>query len=103
LPLRDSECDFACINMVLHHLSQPISALKEIWRIIKPDGFLFITDFCRHNLESMRTDYGDMWLGFDTQMFADSLIQAGFKIKEHTQQPVAKGLALHLALAQKTI
>ena len=35
LPLRDCEADFASINMVLHHLSNPENALAEIRRVLR--------------------------------------------------------------------
>ncbi len=64
LPLRDGEADFACINLVLHHLSRPQDALREIARVVRPDGLLLVSDFDRHQQENMRAVYGDRWLGF---------------------------------------
>ena len=100
LPLRDGEAHFACINLVLHHLSEPLSALKEIRRILQSGGLLLATDFDKHGNEQMRKDYGDRWLGFDERMLHDILAKTGFTMRRTTRQPVGKGLCLLLALAE---
>lgn len=100
LPLRDGEVDFACINMVLHHLSDPAAVLAEVRRVIRPGGFLMVTDFDRHNNERMRSDYGDRWLGFEAAALGGLLEEAGYVVSNLRHQPVAQGLALHLMLAQ---
>ncbi|MDY3809384.1 metalloregulator ArsR/SmtB family transcription factor [Desulfovibrio sp. PG-178-WT-4] len=96
LPLRDHEADFACINLVLHHLSAPEEGLREISRIMAPGGRLFVADFLRHNDETMRSRYGDRWLGFEENELAAGLEQAGFAILNSARQPVGRGLALLL-------
>ena len=101
LPLRDGEADFASINMVLHHLSDPHIALGEIRRVLRSGGLLMVTDFDRHDNERMRTDYGDRWLGFDGAHLDALLAEAGFSVRERRRQEVEKGLALHLVLAEK--
>ncbi len=101
LPLRDGEADFACINLVLHHLSDPVTALEEIARVLCPGGLLLITDFDRHSLEDMRLTYGDRWLGFDRHDLEQALEKAGFEPDRYSHQNVNKGLALHLVLARK--
>ena len=101
LPLRDGEAGFACINLVLHHLSHPLDALKETARILHPGGVLFITDFDQHTQESMRTLYGDRWLGFSLDTLRGFLDKAGFAAADYRLQPVKKGLALHLLLARR--
>lgn len=101
LPLRDGEADFASINMVLHHLSNPESALAEIRRVLRPGGLLMVADFDRHNQERMRLDYGDLWLGFDEAAMTGLLEAAGFEIVSYTRRPVEQELALNLTLARR--
>ena len=98
LPLRDHEADFACINLVLHHLSAPEEGLREIRRIMAPGGRL--ADFLRHNDETMRSRYGDRWLGFEENELATGLEQAGFAVLDSARQPVGRGLALLLTGAE---
>lgn len=102
LPLRDNEADFACINLVLHHLSDPRIALSEIERVLAPHGLLFISDFVQHKEEKMRRNYGDRWLGFSKENLEAYLQEFGFKITQYKTQKVKMGLQLHLLIAQKS-
>ncbi len=101
LPLRNEEVDFACINMVMHHVSSPEKALLEVYRSLKPQGSLIITDFDKHNNERMRTDYGDHWLGFATDTMADLLTASGFVVSQTKLHPVEQGLSLAITCAIK--
>lgn len=99
LPLRDHEADFVCINLVLHHLSDPVEVLLEVRRILAPGGRLFVADFLRHDDETMRSRYGDRWLGFDEEQLTGGLRRAGFSLLSCTRQPVGRGLSLLLLVA----
>lgn len=101
LPLRDGEADFASINMVLHHLSEPQFALREIRRVLRPGGLVMVTDFDRHTQEKMRSDYGDLWLGFDEVTLKKLLLTAGLEVITSTRRPVEQDLALNLTLARR--
>lgn len=101
LPLRDGEADFACINLVLHHLSQPAAAMQEIARVLRPGGLVLVTDFDRHQAEDMRTVYGDRWLGFSREDMLGVLAAAGLEPVELRRRDVKMGLALHLVLARR--
>lgn len=102
LPLGDGEASFACINLVMHHLSTPESALREIRRILTPNGLLFVTDFDKHNDESMRSEYGDRRLGFAQETITTLLRDAGFQLRSVERRPVQKGLTLLLLRAVRT-
>lgn len=102
LPLRDGEADFICINLVLHHLSRPSTSLAEIARVLHPGGLVLVTDFDQHNQESMRTIYGDRWLGFSLDELSSAMARTGLTIVDYRRQPVKKDLALHLILARKS-
>jgi ArsR family transcriptional regulator len=101
LPLRDAEADFACINLVLHHLARPGDAFPEIARVLKPGGLALIADFDRHQTESMRVVYGDCWLGFSLADLTGAMAGSGLEVTRIRRQEVEKGLALHLLLARK--
>ena len=100
LPLRDHEADFACINLVLHHLSDPGEGLREIRRSLTTGGHLFVADFLQHHDETMRSRYGDRWLGFDEERLQERLRQAGFEVLSCTRQAVGRGLFLLLVQAR---
>ena len=99
LPLADGEAQFACLNMVLHHLSHPDEALREIHRILTPGAYLVVTDFDKHEMEAMRTEYGDRWLGFSSDEIKTILNRAGFEAETPSRVPVRKGLYVLLTRA----
>ena len=99
LPLRDQEADFACINLVLHHLPVPAEGLAEARRIMSSGGTLFLADFLNHNDETMRSRYGDHWLGFDEASLLATLERVGFSPAEPRREPVGRGLTLLLLTA----
>lgn len=100
LPLRDREADFACINLVLHHLSDPAEALREIRRIMALGGRLFVADFQRHADETMRSRYGDRWLGFDEQQLGLDLNTAGFAVLHCKHMQVNRNMTMLLLSAE---
>ena len=78
LPLRDGEAEIALTNLVLHHLSEPKKAIKEVHRILKSKGFFFIFDLLLHQDESVRQKFGDLWLGFSIDILKSWLKESGF-------------------------
>ena len=71
--------------MVLHHLSSPLDAIKEIFRVLKRKGTFVIIDFLKHSSEQMRTKYGDRWLGFERQEIKKWLKEAKFIINDEAE------------------
>ncbi|MGE5340076.1 MAG: ArsR/SmtB family transcription factor [Candidatus Omnitrophota bacterium] len=80
LPLREGEADAAVINMVLHHIAEPLKAIKEAYRAIKSHGVFILMDLGSHDQENMRKRFGDRWLGFSEADIRKYLAAAGFKI-----------------------
>lgn len=99
LPLADHEADFACINLVLHHLGRPFEIFSEVHRVLTLRGRLFIADFKRHTDEDMRQRYGDHWLGFDPEEIEKELQGSGFRILSRESQPVGKNLEIFFLTA----
>ena len=77
LPYADHSFDGVISNSLLHHLANPAVCLKEIKRVLKPKGFLFLRDLIRPEtstqlqtlVETLGQDYSD----HQQQLFADSL------------------------------
>lgn len=76
LPLADDSADAAVANMVLHHAPDPAAMLREMARVVRPGGWLAITDEIEHPYEWMRVEQADIWLGFTesdvASFFADA-------------------------------
>ena len=101
LPLRDGETDFVVMSMVLHHIIHPEAAISEAARILEQGGGLLLVDFKRHDNESMRTEYGDRWLGFADEDVNAWLDRAGFVVSSLDAFPVNKGLVVNMFRATK--
>lgn len=73
----DAAYDIVMSNSIVHHIPQPGLVLKELWRILKPGGLLFVRDLMRPDDETtldhiVRTYAGDS-NAHQQQMFRDSL------------------------------
>ena len=76
LPLPDSSMDAVFANMVLHHCPDPLAAIREMVRILRPAGRLVITDMDVHSYEWLKTEMADQWLGFERSQIRDWFEQA---------------------------
>jgi len=74
IPFNTESIQGAFINMVLHHISEPLIVIKEISRILKVNGILLLIELLAHKDEKMRDKYADLWLGFN-----ESEIESWFK------------------------
>ncbi|MDD5371644.1 MAG: arsenite methyltransferase, partial [Anaerolineaceae bacterium] len=77
LPLPDESVDIAFANMYLHHCIDPLGAIREMARIVKPGGRLVITDMDAHNHAWMKTEMSDVWQGFEREQVRTWLKDAG--------------------------
>lgn len=77
LPLGDASVDVAVACMVLHHVSDPLSALRDTARVLTSHGKLVLVDLVKHNNEFMRERFNDLWLGFDIDQVSGWMTQAG--------------------------
>ena len=78
LPLSDEGVECVVANMVLHHAADPVSVLREMWRVLKPGGTLVLADLVRHEREAAREQLADQWLGFEEDELIAWLTLAGF-------------------------
>jgi len=101
LPLREAETDCAVFNMALHHLLDPAQGLVEAARVLKPSGSLLIMDLYAHQDETLRTRFGDRWLGFDPEMLTRTLQHQGFILENTLEIPLKNGLKAFLIRAIK--
>ena len=71
LPFADASLDAVFANMYLHHTSDPLAAIQEMVRVLRPGGRLVITDMDEHPYAWLKDEMADVWQGFDRgQMYA---------------------------------
>lgn len=103
LPLRDGETEFGIMSMVLHHIVHPEAAIVEAARILRAGGGFLLVEFKQHTNESMRSEYGDRWLGFADKDVQTWLEHAGFDLQGMDSFPVNKGLVVNIFQAKKSL
>lgn len=94
LPLRDGEAEAAAMSMVLHHLSDPVGAIGEAARVLRPLGRLILAEFDRHEVEELRESYGDLRLGVDRREVRSWLERARFDVTTVDEYKVNRGLSV---------
>ncbi len=79
VPLGDSSVDVICSNMFLHHSQEPQVTIKEMHRLLKKGGSIFIADFVEHDDREMQQKMHDVWNGFSEANLKKWAETAGFK------------------------
>ncbi|MFL0195752.1 class I SAM-dependent methyltransferase [Clostridium sp. WILCCON 0269] len=79
LPIENDTVDYAMANMYLHHVEDPLTAIKEMVRILKPGGKIVITDLDKHDFEFLKTEHFDRWMGFNRENIKQWFVSAGLK------------------------
>ena len=67
LPIEGNLVDYVFANMYLHHVEDPFTAIKEMVRILKPEGTLIITDMDEHDFPFLKIEHQDRWMGFQRE------------------------------------
>lgn len=101
LPLRDGEADAAVMSLVLHHLASPGAGIVEMGRVVRPGGRAVLAEFQLHDNETLRSRYGDRWLGFSPDDLWRWLEQAGFRTQTCERHPINLGLTLIVITAKR--
>jgi ArsR family transcriptional regulator len=106
LPVEDDSLDVAAFTLVLHHLADPVAALTEARRVLRPGGRLLIVDMYPHEREEYKQQMGHVWLGFSEEKMNKHVTAAGFEAGAlHSLPPEAdaKGPALFTTVAYKVV
>jgi ubiquinone/menaquinone biosynthesis C-methylase UbiE len=105
LPLNDGMADVVTIHQVLHFLDEPLKALLEARRILKPNGKLLVVDFAPHELDELREQHAHRRLGLSAEQMSAWFSRANLKIERHEVLDPPwlksrKGLSVSLWLAR---
>ena len=77
IQLPDESFDAIFANMYLHHIPEPLEAIQELVRLLKPAGRLVITDMDKHPYDWLKAEMADVWLGFERDQVRNWFEQAG--------------------------
>ena len=80
LPLADGAVDLAWCNMALHWAGEPLAVLKELQRVLAPEGLLMLSTLGPDTLRELRAAAGAERVHrfHDMHDIGDMLVAAGF-------------------------
>ncbi|SCZ52564.1 class I SAM-dependent methyltransferase [Thiohalomonas denitrificans] len=84
-PLEEASVDAAVASVVLHEMNQPVRALQELTRCLRPGGRLLILDWVRAPLEVYVRNQTDEGRLFDPETPVDELEDLFVHFVEHNR------------------
>ncbi len=80
LPVEPDFYDLVVMHQVLHYLDDPLRAIREATRALRPGGRLLVVDFAPHEEESLRSVHAHRRLGFGAAEVAGFMACAGLEV-----------------------
>ncbi len=77
LPFPEDSLDAVFANMYLHHAADPLAAIREMVRVLRPGGRLVITDMDEHPYAWLKDEMADVWQGFAREQMRAWFQEAG--------------------------
>ena len=93
LALMDGSMDLVLFHQVLHFADDPLAAIRETARILRPDGIVIVIDFLPHKNEKLREEHAHRRLGFSEEEIGEWCRITDLKI---TTTKVMRGKELDL-------
>ncbi|KAF3891172.1 MULTISPECIES: class I SAM-dependent methyltransferase [Nostocales] len=95
LPYAEGQFDMVISNSLVHHLSDPLPFFKELQRVLKPNGGIFIRDLVRPDdeitINTLVETVGPEYDIHQKKLFRDSLY-AALTVEEVNQLVLQAGL-----------
>lgn len=104
LPLPDAGVDAAVCVLVLHHVNDPVDAMGELARVVRPGGTVLIADMFEHDRAIYRQTMGHLHLGFSASQVRRLMEDAGLErvnVSALQSEPDARGPGLFVATGLK--
>jgi ubiquinone/menaquinone biosynthesis C-methylase UbiE len=100
MPFADATFDGVMSNSIVHHIPEPFTVFKEMTRVVKAGGILFVRDLLRPTDAAALQEFVQKYAGdanaHQQQMFADSL-HAALTLDE------VRGLVTRVGFAPATV
>lgn len=77
LPFEDGVLDVVFANMVLHHIPDPLIAIQEMARVLRPGGRVIISNMETHTIDRGQAEQSEVWSFFSRAQIRDWLAEAG--------------------------
>ncbi len=77
--IEDNSVNIVFANMFLHHIENPETAIKQMYRVLKGGGTVFLSDFEKHSNSELTEKMHDLWQGFGKNEIKGWFSNAGFK------------------------
>ena len=87
LPIEHGSIDLVLAVLVLHHVPAPAEALRELHRVLRPEGRLLVVEQTTHDNSDFRERMQDPRSGFDPAELSEWTTKAGFE--DTTVRPLA--------------
>ena len=104
LPLEDQSLDVALLFLVLHYAADPEAIVREVTRVLKPDGRVLVVDMMPHDRDDLTQRMGHVWQGFSHDDVARWMQHVGLGSFRYHPLPAdssAKGPTLFAASARR--
>ncbi|HXC24749.1 MAG TPA: metalloregulator ArsR/SmtB family transcription factor [Gemmatimonadaceae bacterium] len=104
LPIEDQSLDVALLFLVLHYAADPDAIVREVTRVLKPDGRVLIVDMMTHDRDDLTQQMGHVWQGFSHEDVSRWVQHAGLGTLRYHPLPAdsaAKGPTLFAASARR--
>ncbi|MFN0133109.1 MAG: ArsR/SmtB family transcription factor [Phycisphaerales bacterium] len=107
LPLEDESVDAAVCVLVLHHMADPVIALREMRRVLRAGrggGTALVLEMLEHDREEYRRTMGHVHLGFSMERLGGMMERSGLqrvRVKALAGEADAKGPGLVLGVGSK--
>jgi ubiquinone/menaquinone biosynthesis C-methylase UbiE len=85
LPLEDESVDAVVASVVIHEMNQPVRALQEVFRCLKPGGRFYILDWVRTPLTQYLEAETDVSSVFDRSTPVDTIDDLFVHFIEHNR------------------
>jgi ubiquinone/menaquinone biosynthesis C-methylase UbiE len=80
LEIPENRFDSVIIHQVLHYLDEPLKAISQAAKTLKPQGLMLIVDFAPHEQEFLREEQAHRRLGFSDETIQNWLSEVNLQM-----------------------